>query len=314
MIHRKSVLAAGSALTFWIVAAFAQGDDGKLAERSAPAGLESYADTAIVLQNARRVVGVLGTAKFDVNASGDEKRDTECNSEEVQSFNRGYVLAHTGFNMFLALQETGFTDLAGPNRLAGEKHRRFVQFGRSALLAAWKPKQIGQLIDLRGSLRSLPASTKADLATFLTKLGEYRLHYTRLKAAKPELLEDLFRRENDAYYWYHAYIESNATKDAETFSELLKQMPKGVSYSELSETLDKELREVSDVAKNDPHACFIQHLGLVISYPSEKLNRDYNPIYATKYMVGFWRRRAMEGTSELADFAIQRVLDALRAK
>jgi hypothetical protein len=222
----KSVLAIGLILACGI-GALAQGGDEKLPARSVPVGLEPYADVTLVLQNGRRVIGLLGTAQFDVHASDGQKSEGNCNSLEVQSFNRGFVLAHTGFNMFLALQEAGFTDLAGPVGMPGDKGRRFVQFGRSALLAAWTPKQIGQLLDLRQSLHSLPTPVKADLAAFLTKLREYRSHYARLKAAKPDLLEDLFEREDDAYYWYHAYVESNSGKSPGSARGIVKADAKG---------------------------------------------------------------------------------------
>jgi hypothetical protein len=301
------VLAIGIALAFGI-GALAQGGDEKLAVRSVPAGLAPYADVALVIENARRVIGALGTAKFEVVPREGRQGAAECNSEEVQSFNRGYVLAHTGFNMLLALQERGFTEISGANGLANAKRRRFVQFGRSALLGSWSPKQLGRLLEVRQSLASLPAHTKTDLAAFLSKLREYRAHYVRLKAAKPDVLDELFRRENDDYYWYRSYLETVGPRVA----DILKKMPDGLGYHELSGTLDKELREVSDIAKSDPHACYVEYVGLAIAYPQEKLERDYNPIYATKYMVSFWRRREMEGTAGLADYVIGQVLEVLR--
>lgn len=313
MIHRKTIAAAGLVVACGAVAALAQGNDSRLGERAAPAGLEAYTDVALVLQNARHVIATLGTAKFEADPSFADKNGGECGSDEVQSFNRGFILAHTGFNMFLALQESGFSDLSGANGLTGYKHRRFVQFGRSTLIAAWTPTQLGQLIGMREMLRSLPKTTKADLAAFLTKLAEYRLHYTRLKTAKPEILEDLFRREDDGYYWYRASLEQSASAHPEYLAEQLKSMPEALGYSELSAALDKELREVSDIGKTDPNSCFVENVGLIISYPTEKLKRDRNSIYATKYMISFWRRRYMEGISELADFAIKQMLETLRS-
>ena len=310
MNRLNMVAAAGSALVLSIVVAVAQGSDGKLGARSIPAALESYADPPLVMQNARRVIDLMGTATFTAPASDEQENDSVCNSEAVQSFVRGYLLAHSAFNMFLALQEGGFTDIAGPNGLPHIKHRRFVQFGRSALLGAWTPKQLAQLLEVRRSLTSLPPITKADVAAFLTKLQEYRTHYTRLKAVNPDLLEDLFRRESDDYYWYRAYLE-RAGPDA---AEVLKGIPEGIGYEGLSEQLDKRLRAVSDVAKEDPHACFVHQSGPVLAFPTEKLKRDYTEIFATKYMVSFWRRRDLEGTSAMADYVIGRVLDALQKK
>ena len=189
-----------------------------------------------------------------------------------------------------------------PRRIRGTSWARLV------LLGAWTPKQLTQLLDVRRSLASLPPSTKADVAAFLTKLQEYRTHYTRLKAANADLLEDLFRRESDDYYWYRSYLENAGPAAA----EVLKGIPEGIGYEGLSEQLDKQLRTVSDVEKEDPDACFIHRSGPVIAFPSEKLKRENTEVFATKYMVSFWRRRDLEGTSGMSDYVIGRVLEALQ--
>lgn len=104
MNQLKIVAAGDAALALSIIVALAQGSDGKLAARSPPAGLEPYADATLVMQNARRVIGLLGTATFDVQASEQRKSDPECNSEAVQSCNRGYLLAHSGSTCSPALR------------------------------------------------------------------------------------------------------------------------------------------------------------------------------------------------------------------
>jgi hypothetical protein len=54
-----------------------------------------------------------------------------------------------------------------------------------------------------------------------------------------------------------------------TWATELKEKPKGIGYSDLSVLLDKQLREVSDVAKTDPARCFVENNGPTITFPSE---------------------------------------------
>jgi hypothetical protein len=82
-----------------------------------------------------------------------------CDTEDVQSFNRGYLLAHTGFNLFISLQELGIARVNGPHGgLPNEtqRKRKFIQFGRSALLNIWTPSRLKSLLETRQAMRALP--------------------------------------------------------------------------------------------------------------------------------------------------------------
>src|SRR5262245_9021057 len=75
-----------------------------------PVKLESYADVALVVNNARRTIELLATAQMKLEPYPEpppKQIAPDCDSAEVRSFNRGYLLAHTGFNIFLSLQELG---------------------------------------------------------------------------------------------------------------------------------------------------------------------------------------------------------------
>jgi hypothetical protein len=162
-------------------------------------------------------------------------------------------------------------------------------------------------------MKDLPAQIRQDLSTFLSKLQEYRTHYARLKRARSALLDELFERETDTYTWYHAYWELAEKQRNKPTPPDVEKKPKGIGYDELSALLDKHLREVSDVARTDPGRCFVENNGPAITFPSEKLQYDYT-IFPTKYLISFWRRRDMEGTSTLAHYVIARVLETLRAE
>jgi hypothetical protein len=291
--------------------AFGQDDLAPLPKLDVPAKLESYADVPIVVANARRAITLLGTAQSKLDPNPEPAK---CDTEDVRSFSSGYLLAHSGFNLFLGIQELGFPRIEGPNGLPNVGRRHFVQFGRSALLTAWTPNQLRDLLNVRQAMRDLPAPIRRDLSAFLSKLREYREHYARLKRARSALLDELFDREADAYYWYYAYWELSEKQRKEPEPAEAKEKPKGIGYDELSTLLDKHLRDVSDVAKNDPARCFVETKGPTITFPSEKLKYEYTTIYPTKYLVSFWRRRDMEGTSNLADYVITGVLETLRGE
>ena len=307
------LIAGGSAL--------GQGRDLVLPKVSVPAGLETYADVQLVISNARRAISLLGAAQLKlapypepiVAAPGYQLRQRKigpkCDTEEIRSFNRGYLLAHTGFNLFLSLQELEVARVEGPRGMPYDAKRKFIEFGRSSLVTVWTPSRLRELLKVGQAMRTLPTPIKQDLSAFLSKLQEYRRYYIRLKKARPGLLDELFRRESDGYYWYRVYLERPDAPGA----DLLKKLPTGIGYSELSELLDQQLREVSDVVRNDPGACFVEHYGPTITFPSEKLEYDRTYVYPTKYMISFWRRRDLEGLADLADYVIARVLQGLRA-
>src|SRR5262245_45321425 len=95
-------------------AALGQGRNAPLPTPGVPKGLEPYADVQLVLKNARQAIGLLGTAQLRLDPYPEpiapppgveippelrqRKISPECDTEEVRSFNRGYLLAHTGFN------------------------------------------------------------------------------------------------------------------------------------------------------------------------------------------------------------------------
>ena len=161
---------------------------------------------------------------------------------------------------------------------------------------------------VRQALKDLPQPIRQDLSAFLSKLLEYRQHYARLKKARAAAIDDLFLREGHGYYWYAVYW-----KDPERLARLnLPKLTEGVGYDELSDLLDEHARQVSDVAKADPGRCFVAHYGPTVTFPSEKLEYDATRIYPTKYLISFWRRRDMEGTSDLAAHVIAQVLETLR--
>jgi hypothetical protein len=208
--------------------------------------------------------------------------------------------------LFLSRQEAGFTDLKGAHGLPDAKKRNFVAFGRSALLGIWSAAGLKELLQVRESLVGLPGPIRSDLVAFLAKLQDYRRHYERLKKTNPGLLSELFRREEDGYYWFEAYWRKSEP-------QLRKNAQGGIGSSELSKALDKELREVSDVARTDPAGCYVDHYGPSIGFPSEALERENTEICATKYMISFWRRRDLEGISALASYIVDQTLAARRA-
>ena len=316
MSLRMVVLLAGCCLLISSGFAFGQGRSASLPGVAVPAKLEPYADVQLVSKNARRAIGLLATAQTRLNpypepipnqtpgaAPWPKQIGPECDTEDVRSFNRGYLLAHTGFNLFLSLQELGVPQVEGPHGGPDERRRHFIQFGRSALLSVWTPNRLRDLLKVREALRDMPTPIKQDLSAFLSKLAEYRQHYDRLKKARAAVLDDLFRREDHAYVWYEAWVGAGAKE---------RSPRTGIGESKLTELLDGQIRQVSDLAKADPGGCFVSHYGPIITLPSEKLEYANTWIYPTKYLVSFWRRRDMEGTSALADYVIAQVLETLR--
>jgi hypothetical protein len=307
----RYLLAALAALTSAGLA-LGQNSSGPIPTVGIPANLEPYADLALVERNARKTIDLLATAQVKYSevageaAASGPKVTPECDTAEVRSFNRGYLLAHSGLNLFLSLQELGVPRVEGPHGLPGTVQRKFIQFGRAALLSAWTPKRLTELVKVRHALRDLPQPVKVDLAAFLTKLMEYRQHYARIRKARGEALDDLFNRASEGYVWYSL----SWSGDPKTSTS---KLPAGISYDELSERLDEVARQVSDVAKADPGRCFVAHIAptITITFPSEKL--EYSPmIFPTKYLVSFWRRRDMEGTTGVAAHVIAQVLETLR--
>lgn len=296
--------------------AFGQKRDDLPPKIAAPAKLEPYSDVLLVVKNARRAIHLLGLAQLSLDpypepnptpiagVRGPKKVGPECDSEQTRSFNRGYLLAHVGFNLFLSLQELDVPRVDGPHGLPNARKRNFVQFGRSALVSVWTTSRLRELLEVRHALKELPAPVRQDLSAFLSKLREYRQHYLRLRKARAEVLADLFMREDDAYFWYEAALERYRSEP--------RQAPKALGYDELSELLDDQLRQVSDLAKTDPDRCYVEHYGPIITFPSEKLEYTRTRIYPTKYLVSFWHRREMEGTGNLADYVITRVFEVLR--
>ncbi|MGD9670755.1 MAG: hypothetical protein AB7U75_17205 [Hyphomicrobiaceae bacterium] len=316
------ICAVGGSLIVWATWATAE---ERVPAYDVPAGLEVYTDIKAVTESAQRVIELLSVATltlqpypvpFKVGERQTINREIipECDTDRIRSFNRGYQLALTGYNLLLSLRETGIARARGPHGLPDARKRRFIEFGRSALILAWQPSRVQEVLTILDSLSALPQSRRDDLATFLTILLEYRIHYMRLKARSEEQVNELFRREDHAYYWYRVYLDrfSNGVAQKEIRSDL-RQLSEPIGPDELSGALDSMLRETSDVDKTDPHACFVEHYGPVIEIPVEKLQRENAELYPTKYMVSFWRRRDMEGTSTIASFVLTRVLEALRA-
>jgi hypothetical protein len=316
----RAVFFVCSGLLIGSGSAFGQERNVPMPSVDIPTKLEPYADLALVQTNARRAIELLATAELKLAPypEGRKQITPECDSAEVRSFNRGYLLAHAGFNIFLSLQELGIPRVEGPNGGSTEMRRSFVQFGRGALLSVWTPSRLKDLLKVRQALSGLPQPIRQDLAAFLSKLVEYRQHYARLKKARAAAVDELFLREDGEYYWYLAYLERSNTPEAretatvQSAGETLKKVLKGIGYDELSDLLDQQAREVSDVAKADPGRCFIEHHGPTITLPSEKLEYDGQWIYPTKYLISFWRRRDMEGTSNIAAHVIAEVLETLR--
>jgi hypothetical protein len=297
---------------FFSSSGFALGQErsASLPSVDVPTKLEPYADLGLVEKNARRAIALLATAqlKLSYQEPGEvwgPKITPECDSAEVRSFNRGYLLAHTGFNLFLSLQELGVPRVDGPHGLPGTVQRKFIQFGRAALLSVWTPRRLTDLVKMRHALRDLPQFVKVDLAAFLSKLMEYRQHYARIRMARGEALDDLFNRASVGYVWYSLSWGG----DSKTSTS---KLPAHIGYEELSERLDELARQVSDVAKADSGRCFVAHIGPTITFPSEKLEYTSTLIFPTKYLISFWRRRDMEGTSNIAAHVIGQVLEALR--
>jgi hypothetical protein len=241
-------------------------DTAPLPKLSVPTKLEPYADVPLVIANARRAIDLLATAQQNWEPNPEPP---ECDTEDVRSFNSGYLLAHLGFNIFLGFQELGIPRLEGPGGSPNVGRRHFVQFGRSALLSVWTANQLKDLLDVRQAMKELPSPIRRDLSAFLSRLQEYREHYDRLKRTRSAQVDELFDRESDAYYWYYAYQELSSKNRKETGQPDLNQKPKGIGYTDLSALLDMHLRDVSTIVKTDPLRCFVENNGPTITFPSE---------------------------------------------
>jgi hypothetical protein len=278
-----------------------------------PRHLEAYANPKTVITNATRVINAFQKAQLTwppYPKGLDPVITPECDREEIRSFYNGYRMAQLAYNMFLSLQETGrFTTLGpvgafysprDPQRYQRFPRRRFVQFGRAALLAAWQPATIRQLIETREALKQWPDSHRRDLSAFLAKLIEYRAHYRKLQAARPSMLDSLMLRQSEDYVWWHL----NSTAD--------ERAPSALTYDAFSAALDAALQDVS-IRAADKSKCLVAHHGpeLTIASLNLKAERDRG-LYPTKFMVTFWLRRDFEGTGDLAELVLNETLKALK--
>jgi hypothetical protein len=183
----------------------------------------------------------------------------------------------------------------------GREGRAFTGYGRNSLLRHWSLQRIRSLIDASNLATSLRDDLREDMVAYFKKLREFRTHYEQLRKINGEVTK-LFDRETPGYF--HSAL-------ADKRSTMAPPSEAGLTYEGLSRELQKLINRTRDPDLAAVSTCYIYESPFQLelgSGPQITSDRLFTPV---KYMVSFWRRRTAEGTSDVADFLLARVIELL---
>ncbi len=275
-----------------------------------PDDLQPYAEPNNILATVETVIDILASAKFAKATYSDKADEPPCDS-----LNRGMMLAHAGFNMFVNTTERGWTSPTAVLSNFGNDgpYAGLVSPRRGLLLRVWSMSDIERLIQLRLKLKTWPQKTRGDLGTFLTELLRFRKTRNEMILRFPERIKDIKRRETPEYaanyrLWRDIRGVPNEGPELAAFHI---QWPEPLSYSAHSEALYKSMKEIPGEAR-PLDECLQETSGALITFSGDTSAFNTGYSFPIRYMFTFWERRDSEGLSNIAEFAIKRVIEAIR--
>ena len=291
---------------------------------SLPDPLKPYADETKTIDGATEVLHLLSTARFDepqprpTQAQVDSK--PTCASAEVASFYRGLTLVQAAYFMFISKTERGYEAVESPHPLGGmleplpQSFGALVRPGRELLVTVWNAERIERLLNITSDVRTYPPAVKADLVTYFTELLAFAGRYDALKRRAPTDLAKLQRRTTELYmYQRRDILEDAKRKGGSAVHDAEVEHPEWIFYDAYSKEMRLLLDANRDLGQQTVSECLDGGHFAAVHF-GEKAEITYDPygLYPTSYMIGFWERRASEGTSNLARFAITKLLAELK--
>lgn len=271
-----------------------------------PIDLKPYAQQSDVLAAAEAVLHILKTAKFQKASYGDGQDQPPCDS-----LNRGMMLAHAGFNMFVNARERGWispTSVLGSSQDLGLLSER-----RANLLRIWDAAKLMELLQLRETLTAWPEEIRHDVSTFLVELLNFKTTHREMRLRFSERLKEIQRRSTDNYaldYWVWRRVE-NVPDKGEKLDEFHRRRPEPLGYEEYSGALFQLVKEIPGQSREILN-CLKRTSGALITFEGSVAGFDNGYSYPAKYMFTFWERRDREGLGTMAEYVLNQVIQALR--
>ncbi|MGH1352814.1 MAG: hypothetical protein ACRBBN_18715 [Methyloligellaceae bacterium] len=310
-------------LLFMPASVFAESSSLKFPSISIPEKLQVYADISKVTHISKEVLDALSTAKFSLQKGTFQEG---CQDEQILSIFRGQALSHAGYSMFINRAEQGWVSAEMVINADGQSTRAFLQSNRLILLTAWNSKSLHKLLALRDNLPKLPENIRSDLRNFLIFLRDTGKVYQQLKKrGKDEYRKIIYLASSDYFYkriFAKSLLKKNdalkmelfknkwpeyldSFKEAESYRELANQV-KDFKQKPLQACLDDSFIILDKVKR--PSVVYIQSISFG---DSSKIVYDPSYYLPNKYAVSFWHRRDNEGTTALAAFVLDHVIQSL---
>lgn len=258
-----------------------------------PDRLKPYADERGTFENARAVIALLKGAEFVRDPNG---LDSDCNTDDVESFYRGMHIAHLGYYLLLSKQEVGWFEDQSPTQ--ADPPRAFVDFGRNVLLRVWTPRMLAKALDLSSTVGKWPPERRADLVRFLTILRDFRAYHANVLRSRDDL-DALYSRLNSdstLRYW-RIYMPGGGIQ------EMKNRFPGREPMN-----FDAELRDLVNKVRGADQPpiepCFEAGAPYTITLEDSRDIKSSKLLLPISYMLRFWDRREAEGTSALAAFLL----------
>lgn len=287
-----------------------------------PAPLQPYADAENVIEKAVSIIRLLGTAKFNEPPSESPLSKAPCNTADISAFYRGMTLMQTGYFIFINKMERGFEAVDSPHfeqdsegYLAPAPYGALVKPGRELLVAVWDGEKRKHLLELVAATQDISAKVKADLVAYFTILKEFGRRYSAVKRRVPLDLARLIKRSTYLYELERGVeIEWAKKLSEEALRSAQRKYPERLLYEDYAREMRLLLNANRDIGMDPVSECFDGGYVAVVQLgeKGEITYRPYLAMYPASYMIGFWQRRESEGTSALARFAIDRLLDELK--
>jgi peptidoglycan/xylan/chitin deacetylase (PgdA/CDA1 family) len=288
-----------------------------------PASLKPYSNTGSVIGAADGIIRLLGTAEFSEAPTDSVLGKAPCNTADLGAFYRGMTMMQAGYFMFINKMERGFEAVDSPHvALAADHHfipapfGFLVRPGRELLISVWDRSNIQRLTSLTTGTRDLPAAARTDLSAYFSVLREFGQRHAALTRRAPRELEKVVERSTTLYrYEYWQELDRARLKGDDEVKRIEAERPKYVFYEDYSKAIRVILDDYRDLGMDVVSECLDGGAFAEVRFGA-KGEIKYQPygLYPTAYMIGFWQRRAGEGTTALTQFVIGRLLAELAKK
>jgi hypothetical protein len=184
---------------------------------------------------------------------------------------------------------------------------------RGLLLRVWNTSDIERFIQLRIKLKAWPQKTRSDMSTFLTELLRFRKTRNEMMLRFSEQIKSIKERQTLKYawdYWFQRDIRRIPNEGPE-LTEFHIQWPQPLIYNTHSEALYEIMKRIPGEAR-PLDKCLQETSGALITFSGDTSAFNTGYSFPIRYMFTFWERRDSEGLSNIAEFAIKRVLEAIR--